>query len=140
MSTTCTLCQADSVKLRRFCTVLEADHHPNSLSRLLADLEHWLQAMSHAMRLRAICMSKQHRPSFPSSQVARRVRSRDRVADEGRGGKKRAVRYQCACLDKEVYLHPQSSLYSIAPEYVIYTQLIQSTKRPYMTGWRPSLS
>lgn len=68
-------------------------------------------------------------------QVARRVRSTDHIARvSGKGGKKRAVRYQCACLDEDVYLHPQSSLYAASPEFVIYTQLIRSTKRPYMTG------
>ena len=69
------------------------------------------------------------------AQVARRVRSTDHIAKlSEKESKKRAVRYQCACLDEDVYLHPQSSLYTAAPELVIYTQLIQSTQRPYMTG------
>ena len=50
------------------------------------------------------------------------------------GGKRKAIRYQCACLDEFVYLHPQSALYSAAPEFVVYSQLFRSTKRPYMTG------
>ena len=72
-------------------------------------------------------------------QIARRVRSTDHIAKASeKGSKKRAVRYQCACLDEDVYLHPQSSLYTAAPEFVVYTQLIRSTKRPYMTGQIPN--
>lgn len=76
--------------------------------------------------------------SFDALQVARRVRSVDHVSKTSEpGGKRKAVRYQCACLEEHVYLHPQSSLYSAAPEFVTYTALIRSTKRPYMTGYIP---
>lgn len=35
---------------------------------------------------------------------------------------------------QEVYLHPRSALHKLAPEYVVYTQLVRTTKRPYMAG------
>jgi len=68
-------------------------------------------------------------------QVARRVRGADHVAKGMEpGGKKRAVRYQCGLGQEEVFLHPHSALYKAAPEFVIYSQLIRSAKRPYMAG------
>jgi hypothetical protein len=70
-------------------------------------------------------------------QVARRVRGADHVAkstDPGSGGKKRAVRYQCGLQPEEVFLHPHSALYKTAPDFVVYSHLIRSTKRPYMAG------
>ncbi len=33
-----------------------------------------------------------------------------------------------------MYLHPRSALHKLAPEYVVYTQLVRTTKRPYMAG------
>lgn len=63
------------------------------------------------------------------------MRATEHIANTSEaGGKKKAVRYQCACVDEFVYLHPHSALYAAAPEFVLYTQLIRSAKRPYMTG------
>ncbi|GBF90232.1 ATP-dependent RNA helicase [Raphidocelis subcapitata] len=69
-------------------------------------------------------------------QIARRVRSAAYVARlMAEGGRKRhAVRYQPCELDEEVYLHPRSSLHASAPEFVVYTQLVRTVKRPYMAG------
>jgi len=70
-------------------------------------------------------------------QVARRVSGAHhgaRSTNPGSEGKKRAVRYQCGLQEEEVFLHPHSQLYKAAPEFVIYSQLIRSTKRPYMAG------
>ena len=55
------------------------------------------------------------------------------------GGKRRAVRYQCGLGQEEVFLHPHSALYKAAPEFVVYSQLIRSAKRPYMAGDMPVL-
>ena len=68
-------------------------------------------------------------------QVARRVRAAKAVAQQGElTGKKRAVRYRCAMLDEDVYLHPHSALHATAPDFVTYTQIVRSAKRPYMAG------
>jgi ATP-dependent RNA helicase DHX37/DHR1 len=76
--------------------------------------------------------------------VARRVRSVDHInkkkstgtADNtSNNGRMRAIRYRSAILeDEDIYLHPNSNLSSTAPEYVVYTELIRTTKRPYMAG------
>jgi len=72
-------------------------------------------------------------------QVARRVRAQEQVSEgEHTSGKRRAVRYQTCTREGFVYLHPRSSLHSTAPEFVMYTQLISTAKRPYMAGWIPA--
>lgn len=43
--------------------------------------------------------------------------------------------FNCVNLNSlQVFLHPRSALHSSAPEYVVYTQLIRTVKRPYMSG------
>jgi len=37
-----------------------------------------------------------------------------------------------AGLEEEVFLHPRSCLASVAPEYVVYGDIVQTAKRPYM--------
>ncbi|DBB17318.1 TPA: hypothetical protein ACH3X3_014362 [Trebouxia sp. C0006] len=70
-----------------------------------------------------------------ADQVARRVRAQEQVSEgEHTSGKRRAVRYQTCTREGFVYLHPRSSLHSTAPEFVMYTQLISTAKRPYMAG------
>ena len=49
-------------------------------------------------------------------------------------GRARAVRYTPLALDEQVYMHPQSALAKAAPEFVAYTQMVRTAKRPYMTG------
>jgi ATP-dependent RNA helicase DHX37/DHR1 len=77
--------------------------------------------------------------------VARRVRSIDHInkkkstgtadRENNNNGRMRAIRYRSAILeDEDIYLHPNSNLSSTAPEYVVYTELIRTTKRPYMAG------
>jgi len=34
----------------------------------------------------------------------------------------------------DVFLHPRSVLHSQAPEFVIYSQVVRTSKRPYMGG------
>ena len=81
-----------------------------------------------------LSLDEPHLLSQELAQVARRVHSAERVRDPQTVGKRRAVRYRCAVLEQEVFLHPQSALHSAAPEFVIYSQLVQSSKRPYMAG------
>lgn len=75
-----------------------------------------------------------------ADHVARRVRSiahifRHRQNEEQSIAKKgRAVRYLPCILDEEVYLHPNSSSHALAPEYVIYTEIVRTSKRAYMSG------
>ena len=69
------------------------------------------------------------------SQVARRVKAHEQVGSgEQLVGKRRAVCYQTCSRDDFVFLHPRSNLHSTAPEFVVYTQLISTAKRPYMAG------
>lgn len=49
----------------------------------------------------------------------------------------RAVRYSCCALEEDVFLHPRSALHGSAPEFVAYTELIRTAKRPYMAGGLP---
>lgn len=69
-------------------------------------------------------------------QVARRVRSLEHVQGQGGSGKKgRAVRYRsCAILDEDIFLHPNSALHKSAPDFVVYTEIVRTVKRPYMAG------
>lgn len=46
----------------------------------------------------------------------------------------RAVRYQAVLLDEEIFMHPRSGLHHKSPEFVVYSQLVRSAKRPYMAG------
>lgn len=68
-------------------------------------------------------------------QVARRVRALEYLqGQEGKAGRgHRAVRYRACSLDEDIYLHPTSSLSRRCPEYVIYTDLLRTEKRPYMS-------
>ena len=49
-------------------------------------------------------------------------------------GRTRAVRYTPQALAENVYLHPQSTLAKAAPEFVVYTQILRTEKRPYLAG------
>jgi ATP-dependent RNA helicase DHX37/DHR1 len=51
------------------------------------------------------------------------------------GAPSRAIRYRAALSDGgHVFLHPTSALHAGAPEWVVYTELLQSGARPYMMG------
>lgn len=69
-------------------------------------------------------------------QISRRVHSIEYVQEHSTSskGRARAVRYTPNALDEQVYMHPQSALAKAAPEFVAYTQIVRSAKRPYMTG------
>lgn len=57
------------------------------------------------------------------------------AAPSPQGKRGRAVRYRtCAGVDEEIFLHPSSALHSTAPEFVCYTELVRTAKRPYMAG------
>jgi len=57
--------------------------------------------------------------------------SQSKTKSESKG---RAVRYRSCALDEDVFLHPNSGLHSIAPDFVAYTELVRTVKRPYMAG------
>ena len=76
-------------------------------------------------------------------QIARRVHSAEHLAKErteaatskaGQQRGMRAVRYQAASMAEPVFLHPTSTLSAAVPEFVAYTAVLRTPKRPYMTG------
>ncbi|CAL8464255.1 g3790 [Coccomyxa elongata] len=71
-----------------------------------------------------------------ADQISRCVHSLEYVQEHliTSKGRARAVRYTPHALDEQVYMHPQSALAKAAPEFVAYTQIVRTAKRPYMTG------
>ena len=72
-----------------------------------------------------------------ADRVARRAKAAEAAAaaerDEAEGnGRTRATRYRPAMLDATVFLHPTSALHRTSPEYVVYVDVIQTAKRPYL--------
>ena len=72
------------------------------------------------------------------AQVARRMRSASELADQradasAKAGR-RAVRYRAVGIQGDVFLHPLSALHRAVPEYVVYSQVLRTEKRPYMAG------
>ncbi|WOK92629.1 hypothetical protein Cni_G01320 [Canna indica] len=66
-----------------------------------------------------------------ADRVAKRIR---KTKDLSEGNTKvHAVPYQSCALKDTVYLHRRSSVSRSAPEFLVYTELLQ-TKRPYMYG------
>lgn len=68
-----------------------------------------------------------------ADRVARRLRSHMRIKALPEGQRPKAVRYQACPVEENVFLHPASSVARLAPEFVVYNELIQ-TSRPYMRG------
>jgi ATP-dependent RNA helicase DHX37/DHR1 len=66
-----------------------------------------------------------------ADRVARRIHTYLKPSEDDR--KVRAVRYQSCALDDTIYLHRSSSVAQVAPELVVYSELL-STKRLYMHG------
>ena len=67
--------------------------------------------------------------------IAKRVRGLDYIRNKSASSKRsRAVRYESNCLDEDVFLHPNSSLHSTLPEWLVYSEVIRTTNRPYMIG------
>ena len=75
--------------------------------------------------------------------MAKRVRSAADLkkpgADANVKASRRAVRYRAVRVEGEVYLHPLSALHRSAPEYLVYTQVVQTEKRAYLSGGAPGL-
>ncbi|KAL6601609.1 hypothetical protein ACP70R_044829 [Stipagrostis hirtigluma subsp. patula] len=66
-----------------------------------------------------------------ADRVARRNQTCSRSSEDDR--KVRAFRYQSCALNNTIYLHQSSSVAQIAPEFVVYSELLD-TKRLYMHG------
>ncbi|KAK4755005.1 hypothetical protein SAY87_008762 [Trapa incisa] len=66
-----------------------------------------------------------------ADRVAKRIRGTS-VSLE-RDSRARATRYQACMVKETVFLHRWSSLSSSAPEFLVYSELLE-TKRPYMHG------
>ncbi|KAH9313575.1 hypothetical protein KI387_022202, partial [Taxus chinensis] len=70
-----------------------------------------------------------------SDRVARRLRAHKTIKTslEGQGQRTRVVKYQACFVEDVVFLHRISSVARLAPEFVVYNELIHTT-RPYMRG------
>ncbi|CAM0944286.1 unnamed protein product [Alopecurus aequalis] len=66
-----------------------------------------------------------------ADRVAKKINSFSGLSKEDR--KVRAPRYQSCILDDTIYLHRSSSVAQIPPEFVVYSELL-NTKRSYMHG------
>lgn len=66
-----------------------------------------------------------------ADRVAKRIRRSSKSLEDD--GKVRADRYQACMVKENVFLHRWSSVSSSAPEFLVYSELLQ-TKRPYMHG------
>ncbi|KAB2621302.1 ATP-dependent RNA helicase PB1A10.06c [Pyrus ussuriensis x Pyrus communis] len=66
-----------------------------------------------------------------ADRVAKRIRGSSGSSEGDR--KVHAVRYQACMLKERVFLHRWSSVSNSAPEFLVYSELIQ-TRRPYMHG------
>lgn len=70
-----------------------------------------------------------------SDRIAKRVRSSQYLKKKMEAGSRtRAVRYESIALDEDVFLHPNSSLHSTSPEWIVYSDIIKTEKRAYMVG------
>ena len=66
-----------------------------------------------------------------ADRVAKKINTFSGISKEDR--KVRAARYQSCILDDTIYLHRSSSVAQIPPEFVVYSELL-NTKRSYMHG------
>lgn len=73
-----------------------------------------------------------------ADRIARRSKHKEieqaNRSDADGTGKTKATRYVPAMLDIPVFLHPTSSLHRSSPDYVVYTDLLQTEKRAYVAG------
>ena len=65
--------------------------------------------------------------------VARRPRFHTRIKALPGGQRPKTVRYQACSIEENVFLHPTSFVSRLAPEFVVYNELIQTT-RLYIRG------
>lgn len=66
-----------------------------------------------------------------ADRVAKRIRRISKSLEDE--GKVHAVRYQACAVKENVFLHRWSFVSNSAPEFLVYSELLQ-TKRPYMHG------
>ncbi|GBG66664.1 hypothetical protein CBR_g66799 [Chara braunii] len=98
------------------------------------ELEGTLDTKGEEVVRRAICAGW-------ADRVARRLHpgknakldSKNGGEEEAHDKRRRAVRYQACSLDETAYLHPSSSVAKEAPDWVVYSD-IMVTSRPYMRG------
>ncbi|EEH56653.1 uncharacterized protein MICPUCDRAFT_18184 [Micromonas pusilla CCMP1545] len=69
-----------------------------------------------------------------ADRVARRSKPSDVREKYDENDNTKATRYKPAMLDQNVFLHPSSTLHRSAPDYVVYVDLMQTAKRPYVIG------
>lgn len=87
---------------------------------------HGLNAKLEQVLRQAICAGW-------ADRVARKISLQEIIKskDKGEYRKHKAVRYHACTTNDVVFLHPSSSLRKLAPEFVVYNELIH-TSRPYM--------
>ena len=66
--------------------------------------------------IRQVCLSGL------GDHVARRIPAEELKDAKLRNG------YQCAALDEPVFIHPTSALFSVLPEFVVYQEIVETTK------------
>ena len=70
-----------------------------------------------------------------ADRIARRSKHKEmEQASRSNENVTKATRYVPALLDAAVFLHPTSSLHRSSPDYVVYTDLLQTDKRAYIVG------
>ena len=70
-----------------------------------------------------------------ADRIARRSKHKElEQATRANEKSSKATRYIPALLDTAVFLHPTSSLHRSSPDYVVYTDLLQTEKRAYVVG------
>lgn len=70
-----------------------------------------------------------------ADRIARRSKHKEmEQATRAQEASTKATRYVPALLDTAVFIHPTSSLHRSSPDYVVYTDLLQTEKRAYLVG------
>lgn len=100
----------------------------------LADVEFaWMESMDKPLTPTQEDILGQAICAGWADRIARRLRSHMKLKALPEGQRPKAVRYQACSVEENVFLHPTSSVARLAPEFVVYNELIQ-TSRPYMRG------
>eukprot|EP00249_Psilotum_nudum_P022320 c28469_g1_i1 orf=694-4590(-) len=100
--------------------------HLAAVETLWLNLDMELRPEQGAVLREAICAGW-------ADHVARKVSLQETVRRKEGGKCHKAVRYQACAVEEPVFLHPSSVLAKFAPEFVVYTELIQTSKL-YMRG------
>lgn len=61
-------------------------------------------------------------------RVARRVKPRERLSE----GSTRALRYASIATPEPVFLAPTSAMHSVAPDFIVYTEILQAGTKPFL--------